>query len=40
MMRACEGGEARARRRTSDEMNDVDALDVARPSARYFPLNR
>lgn len=38
MVRACDGREARARRRTRDEMNDVDALDVARRSARYlFP---
>jgi len=29
MLRVCDGGEARARRRTRDVMNDVDALNVA-----------
>lgn len=28
MLRVCDGGEARARRRTRDVMNDVDPLDV------------
>ena len=38
MLRVCDGGEARARRRTRDVMNDVDPLDVARLRTRDNPL--
>ena len=36
MLRACDGGETRARRQTRDVMNDVDALNVGVTAREIF----